>query len=254
MNTPEHGDHFLTPEDHRKMVTVWQSQSLKHERKYGEIYRYGVQRREENEIITNILFLGVATIHGKSIYAEIEKRLAARQHGHKIKVLDVGGGAGIYADNLCEKFQDNITVYTTGLRKGNALQYRRTQKIQTPLRKTYLKWRSISELSNYPEFDIIIDTLGEFYYTTGDRQQIIQHLPKDKITPALEQYVYCAIAKLKDGGLLSVAPLSCWLQNHLDLLMSILEDLRKYFPQSHIHYEIRGKNEMLALEIRKQKK
>ena len=41
-------------------------------------------------------------------------------HEEKIKVLDIGGGAGIFANQLRQEFGEVIRVYTTGIRKKTA--------------------------------------------------------------------------------------------------------------------------------------
>ena len=43
----------------------------------------------------------------------------------KVRVLDIGGGVGIYAEQLRKTFGDSIDVITTGLRKQPVRQFRR---------------------------------------------------------------------------------------------------------------------------------
>jgi protein-L-isoaspartate O-methyltransferase len=154
----------------------------------------------------------ISHLHGESF---IEGFLASKVRNlkgqEKVKVLDLGGGSGAYAEQIRQKFGNSVRVYTTGIRKEMAKLIRNQpeifgRKVSTEaesliknkkLKKDDLKWRSIRQLSDYQEFDLILSTYGEMFYEEGSDH--------DKSVPDLLEM---AIKKLKVGGLISISPVS----------------------------------------------
>lgn len=140
--------------------------------------------------------------HGISFIEEVIPRLIkSKKKGEKVRILDVGAGAAFFSDKLRKAFPDDVKVFSTGLSKKNALEYRKLNRPEgeEKLHPDDLKWHSILELSDFEEFDLITDTYGEFIYAVQNAGLKLQ----DR---ALE-YLNALIKKLKPGGLASIAPL-----------------------------------------------
>jgi hypothetical protein len=133
----------------------------------------------------------------------IPKKIEELRGSRPVKILLVGGGIGVFAEQLRAKFKDQINVYSTGLSKRLVKGIRRDIgtaagfainghliNISNKLHLHDLKWRSILQLSEFPEFDFIIDTVGEYFYAEYIR----------------ERYLRAVIAKLLPGGMASIFP------------------------------------------------
>lgn len=133
---------------------------------------------------------GINRIHRVSFLNEIIPAILERKKREgkkeKCRILDIGGGAGEFAKQIRDKFGERVEVFTTGLKKSTArIEARRK------LHKNDLKWRSVRQLSDFEEFDLILDTLGEFLYGT-------------EYKPEKESYIMAVIKKLKPGGMASL--------------------------------------------------
>jgi SAM-dependent methyltransferase len=141
------------------------------------------------------------------IHETIPRMLKQKKPGEKVRILDVGGGIGVYAEELRKHFKDRVTVATTGISKAFARDVRKREKgtpyilggIAEKLHPQDLKWRSVYELSDYPEFDLILDSFGELeysvnYYDYGDIEKV-------------RDYLRIVCRKLKSGGEASLFPL-----------------------------------------------
>lgn len=112
----------------------------------------------------------ITELYGESVVEGVIPRMLALKKGdEKVCMLDIGGGAGVLAEQVRQAFGDRVKVYTTGMRKKPARAVRREEHeidetLSNGLRKDDLKWRSVLELHNYPEFDFIQDTYGEAYH------------------------------------------------------------------------------------------
>ena len=96
-----------------------------------------------------------------------------------------------------------------------------------------LKWRSIKELSNYEEFDLIIDTYGEFAYSTGANMDL---QPINGVsTERVFDHLFFIAAKLKPGGTAYLYPIEFGDSYSKQKFKSEL-DLRK--TQLGIEYEL----------------
>ena len=166
--------------------------------------------------------------HGEKFIPLIAKKIEQlREEGsqRKVHILDIGAGAGIYAEQLRRAFLKDIKVYTTGLSKKKANlvrgriheQQQREQvdhsvdhpiddqateslenipwQIEPKISKDDLKWRSVTQLTNYPEFDFIFDTSGEVLYSTLNND-------------AINDYYHAVMKKLLPGGYASIAPMT----------------------------------------------
>jgi len=205
------GEKFLDPNEIGSMGEKWShiakalESGLSQELEKNEEH-YPVSRIEDADssdesiqVIHDISFI-------KEVIPEILKR---KKKGEKVKVLDVGGGVGLYADQIRDEFGDAVAVFSTGISKKHAKRYRRSAKeggVSTPspsLHKNDLKWRSILELSNFEEFDLIIDTYGEAYWSEA---HIKQTEAGEEDVEQFEQYVMIVSSKLLPGGAASIAP------------------------------------------------
>ncbi|HEV7702132.1 MAG TPA: hypothetical protein VGO63_01655 [Candidatus Paceibacterota bacterium] len=133
--------------------------------------------------------------------------IAKKQNGEKVRILDVGGGLSLFAEKIRQSFPDKVIVYSTGLSK-QAVKNERKQlrnenyhKVSEKLNPRDLKWRSIKQLSNCEEFDLIIDTYGEYYYDVYEKHRNSTSQEKAK---AFENYLTIISSKLKPNGIASI--------------------------------------------------
>lgn len=150
-------------------------------------------------------FNNVSEIHGVSFIKDVIPGLIAKKKkGEKVRILDIGAGAAFLSDEIRKAFGDTVKVYSTGLSRKVAESYR-AKNLGVESRKLHpddLKWHSVLELSDFEEFDLIIDTFGEFSYDVAGVQK------KDKQPESPEkalEYLTAVIKKLKPGGLASIA-------------------------------------------------
>lgn len=186
----------------RGYITDWKRTAARAENDDVEGYLYPAIRREGKPI-------GKRTIESyhndESFISWIKQKLSDSDYNKVVNVLDVGGGAGLYAEQIRKEFGDKVDVYTTGLRKQAAVKLRsaltdntseyfkmpKDISIDAKPHRQDLKWRSILQLSDYEEFDLIVDTAGEFAYAARDRESI-------------NRYVAAVVHKLLPGGKASI--------------------------------------------------
>lgn len=180
-------ENFLNSGEYKSKVKEWKRGVEGNEREGRKGYLYIADRTE------NGMDGGIEDLHGVSFIEEVIPSLLEKKDSpdRKLRILDVGGGAGLYAKQIREKFPDKVKVYTTGLSK-------KTAKEQNPdlHRKNDLRWRSIRELSDFEEFDLILDTYGEAHYGTNKKLY--------DISPETEKYIDTVIKKLRPGGHASI--------------------------------------------------
>lgn len=131
---------------------------------------------------------------------EVIPSLILNKKQGKVKILDVGAGVGFFTEQIRKKFPDEVEVFSTGLSKKSARDYRKSEKnvnFAKNLHPQDLKWRTILELSDFEEFDLIIDTFGE---------QANLIYKKDAVK-SFEKYLRAVLAKLKKGGWASIYPI-----------------------------------------------
>src|SRR3989339_1085691 len=184
--------------------------------------------------------LDVAALHEQSFIEYIRQRLSEKEfQNRKFRVLDMGGGAGLYADQLRTEFGDRIKVFTTGLRKKIAKNYRRNRNLKN-LSKDDLKWRSILELKHQDEqghpteeFDLIVNTWGEFPYVFEDSSTGL--LNTDNLERKLNSFFGMIISKLHQGGLASIFPVSTqhsvYVSKELEKLKSVYNFQYTFVPR-----------------------
>jgi SAM-dependent methyltransferase len=172
-------------------------------------------------------------LHGIDFLADvipgIIERVRASGSKRKIKILDMGCGLGFFNDQIRSKFKDEVEVYGTGInksslknRKAKIIRNIKDEKIKMDeadkeqilsetdgtLHPNDAKWNSIEELSNFPEFDLIVDSEGEIVYAGGTG---VGFFPKGDSTQAK---LICAIKKLNPGGQLYISRIH---ERHRDL-------------------------------------
>ncbi|MEI7510738.1 MAG: hypothetical protein WCJ84_01125 [Candidatus Peregrinibacteria bacterium] len=194
---------FLTPEELKIRSEIWKNAS--NHKEGGGIIAYPCTRYE-NYTGYKPLENSIDARHGERFLSEtIPQMLETR---NKIKVLDIGGGMGLHAEQMRKIFgEDVIRVFTTGLCKKPYREFRRKyaqtyanngffqEDISQKPHRDDLQWRSLSQLSDFPEFDIILDTYGEHMYACDTNE-------------TFEQYFRMVAKKLLPGGHASISPLS----------------------------------------------
>ena len=213
-------------------VDDWQQTAREWEKSPKDGYVYPAIRREKETPGRRPL----ETYHNESLigvlHTMLDKKTSTHpEHKTQLKVLDVGGGAGIYAEQIRKEFGEQVRVYTTGLKKQAARLSRHGLRAGTLSHFTLpkgveidpephrddLKWRSILQLHDFPEFDLIVDTAGEFAYSVNDN---------DKIYDTIENYLTAVIHKLVSGGYASISFIS---EKQKPFLERVLEDLRETY-------------------------
>ncbi|MFA6171819.1 MAG: hypothetical protein WCW77_01635 [Patescibacteria group bacterium] len=184
----------------------------------------------------------IAHVHGISFIKEVIPRLIQKKiedsiksgkSAEKVRILDIGGGVGVYAEQLRKTFGDDVEVYTTGLRKKPVKQFRRLAdkinkaepemkdamfwetsgplldgNISNKMHKNDLIKRSLLEFKDFPEFDLILDTAGELPYQTDyNRQGQLDG------RAFLRDYLKAVVNKLRPGGVASISHIDFVLDN-----------------------------------------
>jgi hydroxymethylpyrimidine pyrophosphatase-like HAD family hydrolase len=105
-----------------------------------------------------------------------------------------------------------------------------------------LKWRSIRELTDFPEFDLIIETNGEFYYSYGTerrKKSAVKDFDEKKfvetIFDSLYEQIRIRFAKLKKGGMASIYPI---LFPSKTIIPKIEEKLKQEYGEDSVKMEI----------------
>lgn len=163
-------------------------------------------------------------IHGKDFLGDVIPKVIARVRAsgstRKIKILDMGCGLGFFNDQIRAKFGNEVEVYGTGIDKkslkkrkarvisdikSGSIEIDKTDKEQLlsetdgSLHPNDARWNSVEELSDSPEFDLIIDSEGEIIYAGGSGVGFFA-----KIDSTQTKLLY-AIKKLNPGGQLFVS-------------------------------------------------
>lgn len=145
----------------------------------------------------------ISLMHGVSIIEEvIPELLGNKKNGEQVRILDVGAGAGFFTDEIRRTFGNKVKVFSTGLSKEDAQRFRDTHldTSNSKLHNNDLKWKSIVELSDFEEFDLILDSFGEFTYmlegVVGDDQEVFKRI---------EDYFRIIARKLNRGGVAYIA-------------------------------------------------
>lgn len=131
--------------------------------------------------------------HSRSLINNVIPELLATNK--KIKILELGAGTCLATDEIRNKFSNEIEsgklkVYSTGLVKRTAQQ----QRVKFDLKQLHqndLKWRSIKQLSDFPEFHLIYETFGELKYSANRLS-------------SLKEYLTLICKKLMPGGFASI--------------------------------------------------
>lgn len=180
----ERGQPFLSPDELESFAKRWKKASAAQEA--GQ-YKYITARQEFS--VGDKEWRGkfdIEHLHGVSFLQQTIPLLIERKQDQNqpVRILDVGGGEGFFAQQIRETFPDGVSVHTTGLRKKLAGERRE-------LHKDDLKWRSVLQLTEYPEFDLVLDTYGEATYGPVNKQES-------------EAYVHAIVSKLQPGGVVSM--------------------------------------------------
>ncbi len=192
---------FLSKDRIKEKAKDWKSATENQEVKYSA-YGPGEYDRIDNGYKENSIKEYQQVSFIKDI---IPKLIAKKKNGEKVKILDIGAGAGFFTDQIRKTFGDKVEVFSTGLSKKIARGHRKEYKSEGEerLHPNDLKWRSVLELSDFPEFDLIVDTMGEFAYGVRDIKDYDAYMENNP-EKAIE-YITALIKKLKPGGFASIA-------------------------------------------------
>lgn len=194
-------DKFLTKEGLAEIGKELHLKAVNEEtrEKEGNLYTFDRQDGRDVEAYDSI-----SELHGISFVEEvIPSLLAKKKNGEKVKILDVGAGAAFFTDEIRKIFGEKVKVLSTGLSKKTAEEHRSKSldKEKAKLNPNDLKWRSILQLTDFEEFDLIIDTLGEFLYSVESKSKNLAEAQESAIN-----YLTVVIRKLKPGGMASIMP------------------------------------------------
>lgn len=185
----------------------------------------------------------IADVHGVDFITDVIPHTIQRvrqEHPHrKVRILDTGAGLGLFADQVRHVFGDDVVMFGTGLGRAESVQrkrdlldrLRRPDKLTglTPEEKQFIlefaqdnihpndtKWTGLLDLHNFEEFDLIIDTFGEFHYAKNEGD--------------FGRLLGVALLKLRPGGQLYIANASPWLRR-------VIEEHSKQIKKSY-HVDI----------------
>lgn len=176
------------------------------QRKQRTFYQYNAERIEGvpnsfDPRLSDDKTSRIEAVHSQRfIFDVIPKLLAKKPEGQKkVRVLDVATGAGLWAQQVREHhFNGEVSVVSTGLSPGEARRYRKAKGLP-PLHKDDFIAQSILQLNAEEEFDLIVETYGEFHY----------NLTRKIFDPEyLEAYLEMVVRKLNPGGIASIAEFS----------------------------------------------
>ncbi|EKD43116.1 MAG: hypothetical protein ACD_72C00449G0001 [uncultured bacterium] len=148
------GEAFLSGEQLADYANTWKEAATESESSANPDNIYGYPA---NRVDTPESGFEITELHDEDFIKETIPSLIASNPNRKVKILDVGGGSARFAQQIRDAFGDKVEVFTTGLSKGAAKLERKTK-----LHKNDLKWRSVLQLTDFPEFDLIVDTFGEY--------------------------------------------------------------------------------------------
>jgi hypothetical protein len=221
---------FLPETEIKKRSADWKKQARGKELGPG-FHSYVVTRVEGKNYNRDLVQSGFSiesAHHISFIEIVIPELIAQKKPGEKVKILDVGAGVGAYAEQIRRMFSDKVEVYSTGLSKKAAIGYRKHQKetydlspiesdlnppLSSKLHPNELKWRSVKELSDFEEFDLIIDTYGEAFYSKKIYGHASEKLTQERMLE-FSTYLSIVVKKLKPGGIISIAP--CSIKDFID--------------------------------------
>ncbi|MBI2410594.1 MAG: hypothetical protein HYV32_01690 [Candidatus Kerfeldbacteria bacterium] len=167
--------------------------------------------------------IGINAEHGVNFMEDIIPRIIERvrqENDHRpVRILDMGCGFGFFTDQIRKKFGKDVVVFGTSIenlvqpevatkqkraivnavcKKELSLPPGSTEQLNDTIHPNDRKLRSILEMRDFEEFDLIIDTNGEFLYS-GQGDIYATNLPY------FSDVLRAAIAKLLPGGELYVA-------------------------------------------------
>lgn len=147
-------------------------------------------------------------LHGESFTGKIIPEMLKKiSHGEKLKILDNGAGTAYFTEQIrsIPEFVDKVVVYSTGISKQAARKQRRRDGKDSPLHQNDLKWRSLQELSDFPEFNLIVDSFGEQYYRTSQSNEGWDGIEVN--VQEMKSHISQVISKLATPGYASIAPI-----------------------------------------------
>ncbi|MEK7540311.1 MAG: hypothetical protein AAB558_03620 [Patescibacteria group bacterium] len=135
--------------------------------------------------------VGINEEHGEDflnqVIPSIIKRVRDQGSKRKVRILDSGCGLGFFTDQIRQKFGEEVAVYGTSIENPVQPEVSANQKksyidfikqhaeelppgveldkLKDTIHPNDAQFRSIVEMRQFPEFDLIIDTSGEFLYS-----------------------------------------------------------------------------------------
>jgi SAM-dependent methyltransferase len=175
----------------------------------------------------------ISKIHGVPFIEKLIPDLIKKRNGAQVRILDVGAGAGFFTEQIRNTFGNKVKVFSTGLSRDNAQYFRDkyAKEGPSPIHKDDLKWKSVVELSDFEEFDLIVDSFGEFTYMIEG-----VYGKNEEIFKKIEKYLTVIARKLKPGGIAYIAPAdgigSLPQFKHLQREIELIYGIKIDFPSS----------------------
>lgn len=211
---------LLSHEDHRDFGRQWAEQERKFLRDSKHFPYTNYRLASEINQAHEVHFI-------ERIIPEKIAQLRKQGNHRRVAVIDLGCGLGFFNDQLRKAFPQDIIVYGTTLMRRDAMEQRRALITEAHGLKTAGqdrrlknihtvrefadfsptmhpndgKWHSILELRRAPEFDIMIDTMGELHYAYDPK------LPPELREQYFLRVLRACLVKLQEEGMLYVADL-----------------------------------------------
>lgn len=217
-------------------------------------------RLAEGSISGDESAVGINQEHGVDFLNEVIpwviQRVRDQGSSRKIRILDTGCGLGFFTDQIRDKFGQDVEVFGTSIenpvqpevsaqQKKGLIEYIRKLHIVLPegikidelnehIHPNDAKFRSVLEMRQFEEFDLIIDTSGEFLYSGKG------FMPHESY---FDSILRASLAKLRPQGELYVSRV------HPRDFRTV-EDFKARNPQLEVEIGDRGENKT-AFVIRK---
>lgn len=148
-------------------------------------------RLAEGSISGDESAVGINEEHGEDflnqVIPSIIQRVRDQGNKRKVRILDLGCGLGFFTDQIRKKFGNEVVVFGTSVENPVQPEVSANQKksyidfiklhseelppgveldeLKDTIHPNDAQFRSILEMRQFPEFDLIIDTSGEFLYS-----------------------------------------------------------------------------------------
>ena len=218
---PFDAEPFLSPEERQRFIDKkWQPAADDFFKDKVPSYSRLKESRLANDALDPMgVSESINEMHGVDFLNDVipqmvqEVKERTKQKNRRLKILDMGAGFGLFNDQIRSRFGKDVTVYGTSISKASAQRRKKAlhdgietglipstehardileKETNRQLNPNDAKWRSILEMEDYPEFDLIIDSSGEMLYSG----KVVPDWPDSYLGKVL----VAAIRKLNPGG------------------------------------------------------